>query len=95
MYVCVCIYIYIYVCFPQGINTVIELNQYIETPIWRNYQYYVSVEPPPPLPPPCTVDLLHSRAVLLLNFIYNAPVSVLQKTAPSTVQLHTLGSIHS
>ena len=30
-----------------------------------------------------------------INFIYNAPVPVLQKRAPSTVQLHISGSIHS
>ena len=33
--------------------------------------------------------------IMIINFIYNAPVPVLQKRAPSTVQLHISGSIHS
>ena len=31
---------------------------------------------------------------LIIHFIYNAPVPVLQKRAPSTVQLQISGSIH-
>ena len=33
--------------------------------------------------------------LIIINFIYNAPVPVLQKRAPSTVQLHISGLIHS
>ena len=33
--------------------------------------------------------------IITIHFIYNAPVPVLQKQAPSTVQLHTSDSIHS
>ena len=32
---------------------------------------------------------------IIINFIYNVCVPVLQKQAPSTVQLHISGSIHS
>ena len=32
--------------------------------------------------------------IIILYFIYNAPVPVLQKRASSTVQLHISGSIH-
>ena len=33
--------------------------------------------------------------IITIHLIYNAPVPVLQKQAPSTVQLHTSDSIHS
>ena len=33
--------------------------------------------------------------IIIINFIYNAPVPVLQKRALSTVQLRISGSIHS
>ena len=33
--------------------------------------------------------------ITMIHFIYNAPVPVLQKRAPSTVQLHISDSIHS
>ena len=38
---------------------------------------------------------VYSYIIIIINFIYNVPVPVLQKRAPSTVQLHILGSIHS
>ena len=40
-------------------------------------------------------DRVQNEVIIIINFIYNAPVPVLQKRAPSTVQLHISGSIHS
>ena len=41
------------------------------------------------------IDRGSRQQIIIMNFIYNAPVPVLQKRAPSTVQLHISGSIHS
>ena len=42
-------------------------------------------------------DVFACIIIIIVNFIYNAPVPipVLQKLAPSTVQLHISGSVHS